>query len=69
MGYIYYSPSGYGTAEKTAKRARLLLEGGWAWVYWPVPFTIRLMDRKQEDCALQPVRLKLDPSSKTTGVA
>jgi 5-methylcytosine-specific restriction endonuclease McrA len=27
------------------------------------------MDRKQEDSALQPVRLKLDPGSKTTGVA
>jgi 5-methylcytosine-specific restriction endonuclease McrA len=34
-----------------------------------VPFTIRLIDREQEDCALQPVRLKLDPGSKTTGVA
>jgi hypothetical protein len=27
------------------------------------------VDRKQEDCTLQPVRLKLDPGSKTTGVA
>jgi 5-methylcytosine-specific restriction endonuclease McrA len=34
-----------------------------------VPFTIRLIDREQADCALQPVRLKLDPGSKTTGVA
>jgi 5-methylcytosine-specific restriction endonuclease McrA len=34
-----------------------------------VPFTIRLIDREQEDCALQPMRLKLDPGSKTTGMA
>jgi len=51
------------------KRARLLLKRGRARVHRLVPFTIRLMDRKQEDSALQPVRLKLDPGSKTTGVA
>ena len=51
------------------KRARLLLERGRARVHRLVPFTIRLIDREQEDCALQPVRLKLDPGSKTTGVA
>ena len=51
------------------KRARLLLERGRARVHRLVPFTIRLVDREQEDCALQPVRLKLDPGSKTTGVA
>jgi len=50
------------------KRARLLLERGRARVHRLVPFTIRLIDREQEDCALQPVRLKLDPGSKTTGV-
>jgi 5-methylcytosine-specific restriction endonuclease McrA len=51
------------------KRARLLLERGRARVHRLAPFTIRLVDREQEDCALQPVRLKLDPGSKTTGVA
>jgi 5-methylcytosine-specific restriction endonuclease McrA len=51
------------------KRARLLLERGRARVHRLVPFTIRLVDREQEGCALQPVRLKLDPGSKATGVA
>jgi 5-methylcytosine-specific restriction endonuclease McrA len=51
------------------KRARLLLERGRARVHRLVPFTIRLVDREQEDCALQPVRLKLNPGSKATGVA
>ncbi|WP_178087798.1 RRXRR domain-containing protein, partial [Methylacidimicrobium cyclopophantes] len=51
------------------KRARLLLERGRTRVHRLVPFTIRLIDRLQEDSALQPVRLKLDPGSKTTGVA
>jgi 5-methylcytosine-specific restriction endonuclease McrA len=54
---------------RSEKRARLLLERGRARVHRLVPFTIRLIDREQEDCALQPVRLKLDPGSKTTGVA
>jgi 5-methylcytosine-specific restriction endonuclease McrA len=51
------------------KRARLLLERGRARVHRLVPFTIRLVDRVQEDSTLHPVRLKLDPGSKTTGVA
>jgi 5-methylcytosine-specific restriction endonuclease McrA len=51
------------------KRARLLLERGRARVHRLVPFTIRLVDRLQEESALQPVRLKLDPGSKTTGIA
>ena len=46
MGYIDYSPfgSGMGPQEKTAKRARLLLEGGPARVHRLVSFTIRLID-------------------------
>ena len=51
------------------KRARLLLERGRARVHRMVPFTIRLVDRLQEDSVLQPIRLKLDPGSKTTGIA
>jgi hypothetical protein len=51
------------------KCARLLLERGRARVHRLVPFTIRLVDRSVEDSVLQPVRLKLDPGSKTTGIA
>ncbi len=51
------------------KRARLLLERGRARVHRMVPFAIRLVDRLQQDSVLQPVRLKLDPGSKTTGMA
>jgi hypothetical protein len=51
------------------KRARLLLERGRAVVHRMMPFTIRLKDRKVEDSVLQPVRLKLDPGSQTTGIA
>ena len=51
------------------KRARILLERGRARVHRMVPFTIRLVDRRVEDPVLQPLRLKLDPGSKTTGMA
>ncbi|MDZ5455043.1 RNA-guided endonuclease IscB [Azohydromonas lata] len=51
------------------KRARLLLERGRARVHRRVPFVIRLVDRVVEDCTLQPLRLKLDPGSKATGLA
>jgi 5-methylcytosine-specific restriction endonuclease McrA len=49
------------------KRARLLLERGRAVVHRRYPFTIRLKDRTSGE--VQPVRVKLDPGSKTTGVA
>lgn len=51
------------------KRARLLLERGRAKVHRIHPFTIRLIDRMQEESELQMTRLKLDPGSKTTGIA
>ena len=51
------------------KRARLMLQRGRARVHRMMPFTIRLVDRLQADSALQPLRLKLDPGSKTTGLA
>lgn len=51
------------------KRARLLLARGRARVHRMLPFTIRVVDRKVADCTLQPLRLKLDPGSKTTGMA
>ncbi|WP_231551130.1 RNA-guided endonuclease IscB, partial [Acidithiobacillus ferrivorans] len=50
-------------------RARELLREGRARVHRIVPFTIRLVDRLQADSVLQPLRLKLDPGSKTTGLA
>jgi 5-methylcytosine-specific restriction endonuclease McrA len=53
----------------TQKRARLLLERGRARVHRVVPFVIRLVDLKVESCSLQPLRLKLDPGSKVTGMA
>lgn len=51
------------------KRARLLLARGRARVHRLLPFAIRLVDRHVADCGLQPVELKLDPGSKTTGLA
>jgi len=51
------------------KRARLLLERGRARVHRLVPFTIRLVDRTQEESVLQPLRVKIDPGSRTTGIA
>ena len=51
------------------KRARLLLERRRARVHRVVPFTIRLVDRLQSDCELQPIRIKIDPGSKTSGLA
>ncbi|MDD2729163.1 MAG: RNA-guided endonuclease IscB [Malikia sp.] len=47
----------------------MLLERGRARVHRLVPFVIRLTDRQVADCALQPLRLKLDPGSKGTGLA
>ncbi|WP_246530276.1 RNA-guided endonuclease IscB [Paraburkholderia podalyriae] len=51
------------------KRARLLLARRRARVHRVIPFVIRLVDRKAEACSLQPLRVKLDPGSKVTGVA
>jgi 5-methylcytosine-specific restriction endonuclease McrA len=51
------------------KRARKLLDSGRARVHKLYPFAIRPIDRRVEDCVLQPMRLSLDPGSKITGVA
>ena len=53
----------------TPKRARLLLARGRAVVHRVKPFTIRLRDRRVEASTLQPVALKIDPGSRTTGMA
>jgi hypothetical protein len=47
------------------KRARLLLGRGRAAVVRAYPFTIRLKDRAGD--VTQPLRIKIDPGSKTTG--
>jgi 5-methylcytosine-specific restriction endonuclease McrA len=51
------------------KRARLLLERGRARVHRLMPFAIRLVDRTLSESVVQPVAIKLDPGSKTTGIA
>lgn len=51
------------------RRARLLLSRKRAVVHRLWPFTIRLKDRSREGSQVQPMALKLDPGSKTTGMA
>jgi 5-methylcytosine-specific restriction endonuclease McrA len=53
----------------TEKRARLLLARGCARVHRVLPFVIRLVDVRVQDCQTQPLRIKLDPGSKVTGIA
>jgi len=51
------------------KRARLLLARKRAVVHRRIPFVIRLKDRTCQQSEVQPVALKLDPGSKTSGMA
>lgn len=51
------------------KRARKLLERGRAVIHRLTPFTLRLKDRLVEDCEFQPLRVKIDPGSRVTGLA
>ena len=51
------------------KRARILLAKGRARVHRLKPFTIRLIDRDAATSSFQPLALKIDPGSKTTGIA
>jgi len=53
----------------TERRARILLSRSRAVVHRLHPFTIRLKDRMVEESVLQPVRLKIDPGSRHSGVA
>ena len=53
----------------TEKRARQLLEHGRAVIHKMAPFTIRLKDRTAQQSTFQPLRIKFDPGSQTTGVA
>jgi 5-methylcytosine-specific restriction endonuclease McrA len=50
-------------------RARILLAKGRAAVFRRYPFTIILHDRKVEDSVVHEHRVKIDPGSKTTGIA
>lgn len=69
MSVFVLDRSGRPLMPCTEKRARLLLERGRARVHRLIPFVIRLVDRQVEDSEFQPLRLKLDPGSKTTGLA
>jgi 5-methylcytosine-specific restriction endonuclease McrA len=69
MSVFVLDRSGKAVMPCSQKRARKLLAAGRARVHRLVPFVIRLTDRKAADCTLQPLRLKLDPGSKTTGLA
>ena len=51
------------------KRAKKLLARGRARVHRLLPFSIRLVDRTVNESVLQPVKIKLDPGSKITGMA
>lgn len=51
------------------KRARQLLQRGRARVHRLRPFTIRVVDRRQEYSVVHPLTIRIDPGSKTTGIA
>ena len=51
------------------RRARVLLTRGRALVHRLKPFTIRLVDRHAADSQFQPLLVKIDPGSKTSGLA
>lgn len=50
-------------------RARELLKAGKAAVFRRYPFTIVLKDRTVKNSSVHPHRIKIDPGSKTTGIA
>ena len=52
----------------SSARARLLLSKGDAAVFRRYPFTI-ILKRPPSDGVIQPLRLKIDPGSRTTGIA
>ncbi len=49
-------------------RARQLLSQGQAAVYRRYPFVL-ILNRRMPQAHMQPLRLKIDPGSKTTGLA
>ena len=69
MSVFVLDRSGLPLMPCSEKRARKLLAAGRARVHRLVPFVIRLVDRHADSCAFQPLRIKLDPGSKATGLA
>ena len=69
MAAFVLDKSGKALMPCSEKRARLLLARGRARVHRVVPFVIRLVDRHADTCSTQALRIKLDPGSKTTGLA
>lgn len=69
MAVFVLDKSGKPLMPCSEKRARLLLERGRARIHRVLPFVIRLMDRKAGESSFQPLRIKLDPGSKITGLA
>jgi hypothetical protein len=63
------SSDGYPLDPCHPARARKLLKAGRAVVWRTYPFTIRLKDRTRAASVMHPHTLKLDPGSKTTGIA
>lgn len=69
MSVFVLDRSGKPLMPCSEKRARKLLAAGRARVHRLVPFVIRLIDRHAKSCGFQPLRIKIDPGSKATGLA
>lgn len=69
MSVFVLSREGKPVMPCSEKRARKLLATGRARVHRLYPFSIRLIDRDFSTFQLQPMRLSLDPGSKTTGLS
>ena len=69
MAVFVLDKSGKPLMPCSEKRARLMLDRGRARIHRVLPFVIRLVDRKAGNSEFQPIRLKLDPGSKITGIA
>lgn len=69
MAVFVLDKNGVALMSCTPKRARTLLDSRRARVHRLFPFVIRLTDRLVVDSVLQPLILKLDPGSVTTGLA
>ena len=69
MAVFVLDRSGHPLMPCSEKRARKLLGRDRARVHRVRPFVIRLTDRHVADCSFQPVEVKLDPGSKTSGIA
>ena len=69
MAVFVLDKTGKALMPCSEKRARLLLARGRARVHRVMPFVIRLVDRHAHGSSFQPLRIKLDPGSTTTGIA